>query len=108
MLVIHNKYIPFGKKYGAINLFGTVFAKRQLSSTDMNHEYIHTLQQRELLFVCFYLLYFIEWLIRLVQFRDSHTAYRNISFEREAYKNMRNKNYSKQRRIFAWSRYLCR
>lgn len=33
----------------------------------------------------FYLLYGIEWLIRLIQYRNFHDAYRRISFEKEAY-----------------------
>lgn len=106
MIIIHNKYIPFGKKYGAINLFGTIFTKRHLSAIDLNHEYIHTLQQRELLFVGFYLLYVLEWFVKFLVYRDSHKAYHCISFEREAYGNECNKNYSKQRKFYAWSKYL--
>lgn len=33
----------------------------------------------------FYLLYGIEWLIRLIQYRNPHDAYHQISFEKEAY-----------------------
>lgn len=33
----------------------------------------------------FYLLYGMEWLIRLIRYRNPHDAYRQISFEREAY-----------------------
>jgi len=39
----------------------------------------------ELLFIGFYLWYFIEWLILLIKYRNAHTAYRNIKFEKEAY-----------------------
>lgn len=36
-------------------------------------------------FSLFYLLYGFEWLMRLIQLRNPHDAYRQISFEREAY-----------------------
>ena len=61
MKVIRNKYVPFGRHYAAINLFGVVFAKCRLSRQELNHEYIHTLQQRELLFVGFYIIYIIPY-----------------------------------------------
>ncbi len=79
MKVIRNSVIPFGKRYGAINLFGVLFAKRDmhLSGEVMNHELIHSAQIRELLFIPFYLIYIIEWLIRLVQSQGNYyEAYR--------------------------------
>ena len=33
-------------------------------------------------------------------------AYRNISFEREAYANQRNLNYLKERPLYAWRHYM--
>ena len=106
MKVIQNKLIPFGKRYAAINLFGVVFAKCRLSKQEKNHEYIHTLQQRELLFVGFYIIYIIEWALRLIQYRNAFKAYRNISFEREAYDRMNDLNYALKRKIFAWRMYI--
>jgi hypothetical protein len=41
MKIIYNKIIPF-VGYKAINLFGFIFARRKLNSTDINHECIHT------------------------------------------------------------------
>ena len=35
-------------------------------------------------------------------------AYRNISFEREAYANQRNLNYLESRPMYAWRRYMKR
>ena len=106
MRVISNSLIPFGKRYVAINLLGVVFAKRRLSPQELNHEYIHTLQQRELLFVGFYIIYIIEWLVRLLLYRNAFKAYRNISFEREAYDKMGDRNYRRKRKLFAWRKYL--
>jgi len=106
MKIIHNKWIPFGKDMYAINLFGIIFTKRKLSRVDENHEYIHTLQQRELLFVFFYLLYVVEWTIRVFQTKSLIKGYLRISFEREAYENQRKLNYCETRPWFAWRKYL--
>ena len=71
----------------------------------MNHERIHTAQQREMLYVGFYLAYFFEWVVRLPM---RGNAYRNISFEREAYANQRNLDYLHSRRPYSWRRYMKR
>jgi len=107
MKVIYNKHLPPGK-FTAINIFGIIFARseyRSLSKFELNHEKIHTYQIFELLGVFFYLIYFLEWLVRLVQYGDRLEAYRNISFEREAYENDKNLNYLSQRRLFSFINY---
>ena len=106
MKIIHNKWIPFGRGMYAINLFGIIFTKQHLSRVDQNHEYIHTLQQRELLFVFFFLLYVTEWIVRVIQTRSLIKGYLRISFEREAYENQRILDYRETRKLFAWSKYL--
>ncbi|MBR4830018.1 MAG: hypothetical protein IKZ92_09510 [Muribaculaceae bacterium] len=104
MKIIRTSILPF-HGFSAINLLGILFVHHgvYLSEELMNHERIHSAQQREMLFVFFYLAYFIEWLIRL-PLRGN--AYRRISFEQEAYSNQRNLNYLKQRRLYAWRHYL--
>ncbi len=57
------------------------------NKTLLNHEKIHLRQQAEMLVLPFYIWYSIEYLMRLAQYRNGRTAYRNISFEREAYHN---------------------
>lgn len=104
-MIIKCRLIPKGI---CVNIFGTYWA-RDTSWIDkyvINHERIHTTQQRELLFLPFYILYGIEWLIRLIQYRNRDKAYMNISFEREAYANDRNLSYLSNRRIFAWLHYM--
>lgn len=90
MKVIYNSIIPF-KGFAAINLFGVVFARKEcrpLSATALNHEAIHTAQMRELGYIGFYIIYLLEWIYRLPkQWRTGQSAYRAISFEREAYEN---------------------
>ena len=106
MKVIYNHIIPFGKNFLAINLFGVIFSKGPVSPRVCTHEYIHTLQQREMLFVVFYLWYLIEWAVRLCYYHDHIKAYRNISFEREAYENDKDADYIRHRRLFSWTKYL--
>ena len=107
MTVIRNKAIPFqGNK--AMNLFGILFAKpnAKLDELTINHERIHTAQIRELLYIFFYLGYVIEWLIRLIQFRNGYMAYRNTSFEQEAYQNQEDTHYLKSRKFFSFLKYV--
>lgn len=98
--------MPVGRKYFAINLFGIVFAKGQLDAVSRNHEYIHTLQQREMLFIGFYIWYLVEWLIGFCRYRDSHKAYRQIRFEREAYAHQYDMGYKNSRKHFSWYRII--
>jgi hypothetical protein len=102
--MIWNKWIPF-KGFRAINLFGVCFVRegQPMPPHSINHEKIHTAQMKELWYVGFYLIYFLEWLVRLII--TSTVAYRNISFEREAYDNQYDYNYLKSRKRFAqWRR----
>ena len=68
----------------------------------MNHERIHIRQQVELLILPFYILYLIEYAIGLIKYRNRLSAYMNISFEKEAYKNDSNLNYLEKRKFWAW------
>lgn len=95
-MIIQSKLIPKGI---CVNLFGSFWA-RDISWIDkyvINHERVHTAQQRELLFIGFYILSFIEWVVRYIHHRNWHKAYKNISFEKEAYSNDHNLNYLQSR-----------
>lgn len=106
-VIIRSRLVPKGI---CINLFGTFWAgdTSWIDKYVVNHERIHTAQQREMLFVPFYIIYVIEWLVRCVQYRDRKKAYYNISFEREAYANGHNLNYLSSRKCYAWIKYLKR
>ena len=106
MKVIINKVLPFGKNYYAINLFGVLFAKGPCDKYVINHESIHTEQIKDLLVIGFYLWYLIEWMIKWIKYGDSFKAYKNISFEREAYRNEYNLNYIPNRRRFSFLKYM--
>ena len=105
MIIIRTKYLPPSRNYSAINLFGVFFVHPdvQVNKRLINHESIHTAQMRELLYLPFYIIYLVEWLIRLFL---KGNAYFNISFEREAYKNESNYDYLEQRKHYSWTKYL--
>ena len=104
MKIIRQNILP-PKGFLAINLFGLLFCKKDAKINDVivNHESIHTSQMKEMLYIPFYLWYVIEWLIKLL-FKGN--AYRNISFEREAYDNQYNLNYLKERKRDNWIKRL--
>ena len=56
----------------------------------------------EMLYVFFYIWYLIEWLVNLCIYKSFNKAYRNISFENEAYKYMYDKDYLKNRKHYRW------
>ena len=131
MRVIYNTTIPF-RGYLAMCLWPWIFVRNELKGkytpTVDNHEQIHARQQKEMLAVgialvavglsaglglwavlfvpLFFWWYGIEWLFRLGQYQDGHKAYRNISFEREAYANEGDLDYLRRRKHFAWLSYI--
>jgi len=72
----------------------------------INHERIHLRQQIELLILPFYIWYVTEYCINRLRYKDAKTAYRNISFEREAYANESSLHYLKERKLWQFIRYL--
>lgn len=104
MKIIRQNLLP-PKGFLAINLFGNIFCKPDavINKIAYNHESIHTAQMKEMLYIPFYIWYFLEWLIKLL-FKGN--AYRNISFEREAYDNQYNLNYLKERKRYNWIKRL--
>ncbi|MBP3739166.1 MAG: hypothetical protein J6I72_08990 [Muribaculaceae bacterium] len=95
--IIKIKRHPFGGNYLAINLFGFIFTLRDLDPVELNHELIHSAQQRELLYLPFFVWYDIEWFVLWLKYRDWTTAYYHIRFEQEAYHNQCDLNYLQNR-----------
>lgn len=92
MIYVKNNIIP-SKGFKAITLWPFVFYKgKPLTPVQKNHEKIHGEQQKELLILIFYLIYLIETVFK---------GYKNISFEKEAYKHEANFNYLNERICFA-------
>jgi len=72
----------------------------------INHERIHLRQQLELGLVVFYLWYLLEYLYRWFQYQNQYLAYRNISFEREAFANDRDLTYLENRKWYGFWKYV--
>ena len=108
MKVIGSGFIPF-RGFTAINLFGIIVVRKEhlpISNRILHHEAIHTHQIKELLYVGFYVWYVTEWLIRLLIFRNFNKAYKTISFEKEAFQNDTNINYLKERKGYAFLKFI--
>ena len=108
MLILQSRYL-IPKGFSGLTIFPFVIVSAKVDLSDkvlMNHERIHLKQQLELAILPFFVWYFIEYLIRLIQFRNRRKAYRNISFEREAYANEGNMEYLKNRKFWSFFKYL--
>ena len=104
--VIVNKLIPFSN-YTTINLFGVLFTKNKiLNKYSINHEAIHTAQMKEMGYVFFYIWYIIEYLLIRVFHKKQGDAYRDVSFEEEAYYNQRDLTYLDNRKHYSWVKHL--
>lgn len=107
MILITSKYLV-PKGYSGITLFPFVFMRDKTLAANpvfINHERIHLRQQAELLVLPFYLWYITEYFIRRLTYSMQKEAYRNISFEREAYANETNMEYLKSRKLFSFFKY---
>jgi hypothetical protein len=108
MFLIITKYlIPRG--FRGITTFPFIFIRYPADKENrvfINHEKIHLRQQLELLVLPFFIWYILEYLVRFVQYKNRDLAYRNISFEREAYSNETNIGYLKSRPVFKFRKYL--
>lgn len=108
MWIVFNKFfVP--KNASAIALFPFVFIKHPSYKHNkqlMNHEAIHHRQQIEMLVVPFYIWYLLEFLWRFWQYKNWYTAYKNISFEREAFFYDSDFNYLNKRKFWGFWRFL--
>ena len=108
MLILQSRYL-IPKGFSGLTIFPFVIVSAKVDLSDkvlMNHERIHLKQQLELAILPFFVWYFVEYLLRLIQFRNRRKAYRNISFEREAYANEGNMEYLKKRKFWSFFKYL--
>ena len=96
------------KNVSGITIFPFIILEKKEAKDDktfVNHEMIHIYQQMELLFIFFIILYYTEFLILLLKYKNGQKAYKNISFEREAYENEANYDYLKTRKWFSFTKY---
>lgn len=109
MILVVFKWLP--KQVSAMALFPFVLLKLQNQSNNavlLNHEKIHLRQQMELLILPFYVWYLVEYLVRLLQYRNHKNAYLNICFEREAYNNETDLEYLNTRPFWGFVGYLAK
>lgn len=116
--------------FAAIMLFGIVFHKKDLTYRQIRHEKIHIDQLKEFIFFglaislilsfafqmfwtflvfplfLYYIWYGVEWLVRLLLYRDSNVAYKSISLEQDAY--IGSTDVCPQRTSLGWVKYLFR
>lgn len=97
------------KGFNGVTVWPFIIARKKHLKMDavfVNHEKIHLRQQAELLVLPFYVWYSLEFVFRIFQYKNRHTAYRNISFEREAYANEKDLAYLKARSFWSFVNYL--
>jgi len=108
MFVLVSRFL-LRKNFSGIAIWPFIILKDKKLKQDLvffNHERIHLRQQLELLIVPFYLWYVIEYFFRIIQYKNRNKAYRNISFEREAYANEKDLQYLKRRPFWKFIKYL--
>lgn len=107
MIVIFKYIIP--ANYCGLTIYPFIFLKhKKLKSGKVliNHEKIHLKQQTELLLIFFFIWYLLEFFMKLMKYKNCHKAYKNISFEKEAYNNEANLTYLKSRKLFSFINYI--
>ena len=107
MILVSHKILTKMKVNG-ITLFPFIILRNKDFKNNkilINHEKIHLRQQLELLIIFFYIWYVVEYYYWLVKLRNKHLAYRNISFEREAYAMEEDLNYLETRKIWSFFKY---
>ncbi len=107
-MIIVSKYIV-PKRFLGLTIWPFIFLKYKLLKEDVflvNHERIHIQQQLQLLVLPFFIWYGIEFVIRFFQYKSWHLAYRNISFEREAYIHENDLNYLQSRPFWNFKNYF--
>jgi len=128
MKLVENYIIPF-RGYKCLTIWPFVFMRKGYfyNSVDRHHESIHGEQQKEVLpfaiAICailyvsgcgwwsllalplWFYWYVTEWIVRLIAYGNQWEAYRNISFEQEAFTHERDFGtdyYLPKRKHFAW------
>ncbi len=110
MKKIYTEYFP-KKGFTALTIFPFVFVRKDrrdyFTAKAERHETTHALQQIEMLWILFLILYALEWVIKLPFCKfDAGRAYMSISFEQEAYEHQEEVYYNEVRRHYAWAKYV--
>lgn len=112
--IVYCKHIPI-KGYNAITLFNRMIVRKEnkdkVSKITYNHESIHQSQAYDFGmgvfgYFIFYLLYLLEWILKLPWALFGYKPYFSISFEQEAYNRDGDLTYLDKRKRFAWVKYI--
>ncbi len=107
MILISKYLVPNG--FVGLAIYPFIFLKKDELKKDIfliNHEQIHLKQQQETLVIFFFVFYVFEWFVKLVKYQNTALAYKNISFEKEAYLNEGNLNYLNNRKFWSFINYI--
>ncbi len=105
-MIVSKYLIPKG--FRGLTIFPFVFVSDRNSKHYLeliNHERIHLRQQLELLVLPFFFIYGLDYLVKLIRYRDRNVAYCNVVFEREAYENENDLDYLKSRSFWNFLKY---
>ena len=80
-------------KYLGYTFYPFIIVRSLQDFSTINHEMIHMRQMKRGLIVGFLIRYGLEYLYNLIKYKDGYKAYRNISYEHEAYNNESNLLY---------------
>lgn len=133
MKVFYNSWLAkkvLAARCNRVMLFGFCFTKEDyLTPEEINHEKIHVRQWIEcmiigilicllclvsgfswwflfFILILYYILYGIGFLVRLIVSHNAEIAYKNISFEKEAYRNEDNLLYLKYKNVLTFLKYI--
>ena len=118
MKVIYNKFIPF-KGFYAITIIKWIFVREECRFLDGSSVYNKMVHEQQILdftpemfpnwlrytigSICFYLLYVLEWLFKLIPcLITKNNAYRSLCSEQEAFKNELDFDYVNKREKLVW------
>ena len=107
MLIIIESIFP--SNFNALAVWPFIILRSKELKNDnilLNHEKIHLKQQKELLWFLFFIIYFIEFLAKIVIYKKPRLAYQNISFEREAYLHEQNFSYAESKSFLSFVKYV--
>ena len=102
-LTVGTKCITLG--YFIVGKKGLFYDKQGRETTLLRHEKIHIAQQRELTLIVFGAMYLWYYLYYSIKLRDSNNGYKQIPFEREAYKHQDEQWYLLKRNKNDWKNY---
>jgi len=108
-MIIVCQFLLKNTKISGITLFPFIFLRHAGDRDNhvlINHERIHLRQQLEMLIVFFYLWYGMEYLYWLFKLKNAYLAYKNISFEREAYAMEGDLGYLRKRKFLSFWKYI--